>query len=369
MTSCSRASTPPPTGRDAGGCQPYARDDLDVTSSCFHDNANDTDIGFPAGFDVEKEVENDGGFDEGAFFDGDDPRGRLPPGRLTGVRWGMRLRAALVASTLAACQLDAAYDGTSFRCEQACPAGQACVGGVCRPGGAAALDAAALSAYAAEVLEDEPLLYLRLDETEGDVASDSSGAGRHGAYTSGAAHEPDGAFDTSGGAVHVDGVGGRVTVPDDEALRLNGDFTIEMWVKLDEMTNTFPGVVHKGGADETDSGFIIYYTEGGNQNLVLKRDGNDGNGVMGEPLTAEGYRHYVLTYDISEFTARWYVDGGQNVTYTETTWGENTNVTQLSFGRADEYGKQWLDEIAVYDTALAAERVQAHHDAATLTSN
>ena len=277
----------------------------------------------------------------------------------------MVIRVALAASILAACGFDADYGGTGYQCRDECPAGQSCVDGECRAGtdatdAAAGTPDAAGASYAAEVLADDPVLYLRLDETDGFVATDSSGFERDGTYQVGTTHDADGKI---GGAVHCDGVSGRVTVPDDEAMRLNGDWTIELWVKLDDDVNDFPGVVAKGGADESDTGFIVYYI-GDSRVLTLKRAGHDGIATMNEPLSTAGFRHYALVYDQSEAQATWYVDGIETDVFEGEDWPDNANSTQLSFGRGDEYGKQWLDEIALYEQPLTAERVAAHFAAA-----
>ena len=275
----------------------------------------------------------------------------------------MVLRVALAASLLAACGFDADFGGTDYMCRGECPEGQTCVGGVCRSGGTEPIDggpdAQQAIGYAAAVLADEPILYLRLDEVEGEVAMDSSGAGRHGTYQLGTSHDADGVV---GGAVHCDGVSGRITVPDDDALRLNGDWTIELWVKLDEVVNAFPGLVSKGGADEVDASYIIYYSA--DRIPVLKRAGTDGIGATAEPLSTSGYRYYALVYDQSEATATWYVDGDEAIARGDLTWPDNDNISNLSFGRGDQYGKQWLDEIAVYDVPLSADQVEAHVAAA-----
>lgn len=73
------------------------------------------------------------------------------------------LRPACVVVALGACSpVDADYAGTSFQCEEACPSGQECVDGRCRLPGDEVFDAApndaGPSAYALEVLADDPIL-------------------------------------------------------------------------------------------------------------------------------------------------------------------------------------------------------------------
>ena len=274
-------------------------------------------------------------------------------------------RVALAATMLAGCGLETDYGGTRYQCREECPEGLFCVDGACRgspddgDAGGGGADAA-LEGYAAAVMADEPILYLRLDETGGDLAMDSSGNERHGTYQVGTTHDADGAV---GGAVHCDGVSGRVTVPDDAAVRLNGDWTIEMWVKLDEIVGAYPGVVSKGGADELDTGFIVYYVDE-SRVLTLKRAGHDGIAIWSEPLSTVDFRHYVVAYDHTASTVTWYVDGTEAEVSPDQAWPENDDPALLSFGRGDEYGKQWLDEIALYDERLSSERVAAHFAAA-----
>ena len=94
-------------------------------------------------------------------------------------------------------------------------------------------DAGIPLAYRETVLADQPLVYLRLDDGE-SVAVDSSGNGRHGSYTGGVTPVATGALAEMNGAALFDGVDGVVVVPDDGALRLDGDFTIEVWARLAE---------------------------------------------------------------------------------------------------------------------------------------
>lgn len=197
------------------------------------------------------------------------------------------------------------------------------------------------------------------DELDGATAFDASAAGRHGTYIGGSVLGEPGAFASAGTSVHFDGFDGRVTVPDEEALRLNGDFSIEFWVRVDEFVNAFPGVFSKGGA-AGDNSYILYYSGAGNP--IYKR-ANVSLGAQRAPFPTDRFRHIVLTYDVALERLTWYADGAYDADMT-ITYPPNVQQTHLSIGRADDYGKQWMDEVAIYDTALSPARIAAHHDAA-----
>jgi hypothetical protein len=224
------------------------------------------------------------------------------------------------------------------------------------PDGAA--DAEGPLGYRETVLADQPVLFLRLDDV-GAMAVDSSGNGRHGSYAGGVTRGVAGALAEANGAALFDGVDGVVIVPDDGALRLEGDFTIEVWVRLAAQVHTYPGILYKGDAEPTGTGFIIYYATAFPE-LVYKRAGVDIRRTDGALVTTDDFRHYVVTYEATAETLRWYVDAALNMEYTAVAYAPNLDDTDLHLGRGDEHGNQILDEVALYDRALSEERIAAH---------
>ena len=278
----------------------------------------------------------------------------------------------LLGCALAGCQFQADHGGTSYLCGEGarCPDGQSCQDGVCRPpsvgdGGAAdgAPDEppdAGTAGYQAAVLADGPILYLRFEETGQLVAADSSGQARHGEYRGGVSREPAGVV---GAAARFDGVDGRVAVAHDEALNLEGDFSIELWARLDQAVNTYPGLLRKGDA-EAGTGYLVYYRSGQAHEPTFKRANLDGRMTEGAPVVPDRYQHYVVTYTAAETTLRWYVDGELDAAYADLTFPPNLDASELTIGRGDEYGSHLIDELALYDSALPAARIAAHHTAA-----
>jgi hypothetical protein len=265
----------------------------------------------------------------------------------------------IAALGLAGCKLGLDYGDSFTPCEgAACDAGSA---DDAAPE-ADADEAPTESAYATAVLADQPVLFLRFDEASGAVALDASGNQRDGVLSGGAVRQG-GAFAGSAGSLFFDGVDDLVTVPDDEALRLDGDFSIELWVRLDaSVTGTYPGLLTKGNA--TTKAYLLFYPAMG-RILALKRanltaaDFGDGT-----PLTAASYSHMVVTYDATATQVRWYKDGLLVHIVDDVLYPTNDDASDLRIGRGDEPGRDSIDEVALYPTALSPDRVLAHYDAA-----
>lgn len=215
----------------------------------------------------------------------------------------------------------------------------------------------AAATYSSSVLADSPLAYWRLGETSGTTAVDSSGH-VNGTYSGGVTLGQSGALPSDGDlSTLFNGSSGMVSVPDSAALRLNGAFTVEFWAKEKSFVNSWPGLVVKG-ASATASGYLIWY--GSNGAVHFKRNNVDLATPAGA-LTTTAWHYFAVTYDGS--TLRWYVDG-RSVASSAVALPTNTGTAALQLGRGDQYGNQYIDEVALYGTALSAARVTAHFSAA-----
>ncbi|MDQ1684890.1 MAG: hypothetical protein QOC82_1627 [Frankiaceae bacterium] len=211
--------------------------------------------------------------------------------------------------------------------------------------------------YASTVLADDPVAYFRLGETSGTTAADAS---QHttGTYSGGVALGQPGALHSdSNPAALFNGSTGLVTVRDSAALRLNGAFTVEFWAKLKSFMNSYPGLMVKGPS-ATANGYLIWYSSNGT--LHFKRNNVDVATPAGV-FTTTAYHHYAVSYDGT--TLRWYVDG-KAVASRAVTYPANNGTDPLQLGRGDNYGNQFLDEVAFYPSALTPTRVGAHFTAA-----
>lgn len=216
--------------------------------------------------------------------------------------------------------------------------------------------------YDTEVAADAPLAHWRLGETGGNTALDSSGHARDGSYVTAPGLGVPGAItgdaDTAVGFVET---GDRMTVADDNELRLNDDFSIEFWSKLNAYTNTYPGIFRKGSSASSGTGYAIFYNSDLRPNF--KRAGIQKKSSAAAALSTDSFRHYVVSYNAANETLKWFVDGALDKTYTSTVLPENIDPSSLQIGRGDHYGNHVIDEVALYATALPGARVAAHYDA------
>lgn len=283
----------------------------------------------------------------------------------------MWLRIAAVAAWgLVACRFDADLSGAEFACsaEEVCPDDLVCSAGRCvdparRPDAAVAGDAAAGSAYAAAVLADQPILYLRLDDQD-DAARDSSAAHLDGVYLGGVSHLPSGALAEDNGAAGFDGTDDQIAVPPSASLQLNGDFTIELFARAGSNDVAYPGVVRKGDPSFGGTGYLIYYAGTDVHKLVFKRDGMDNLEALKTPLSPVEFHHYALVFREADKTLTWYSDGVLDTAYDAIVFADDSDEGGVYLARGDSFGAEALDEIALYDRALDVDRITAHLAAA-----
>ncbi len=233
-----------------------------------------------------------------------------------------------------------------------------------RDGGSQPTNDAATSRYASVVLADRPLVYLRLGEAPGRIANDATGNGNSGALGSG----------------HVFGVPGVIVRDPDTALRLDGTtsgidlgkkfdfpgtqpYSLEIWAKVDLVDMTFRHFFQKaafpaGGRQSYGvfvwNGLFVYERVIGGTNLTVQLDANK---------IAGRWAHLVATYDGAFL--RTYIDGleaGKTADSRAAGAINQTLYAGCNTGFDNGVIKGDLDEVAVYDQALSAERVQIHYD-------
>jgi hypothetical protein len=206
------------------------------------------------------------------------------------------------------------------------------------------------------VLADDPLGYWRLGETSGSTATDSSGHGRNGAYVNGVGLGIAGALlGDSNTAASFDGVNDCVQVPNDTALRLNASWTIEFWARQISWKNSVPGILGKG-AGHTPHGYMVWADPSGS--LWFER--NNKKISTGSGALTSSFRYFVVSYDGSKL--RWYVNGVLKSSLS-ANFPPNNGTQPLTIGKANEFGNNALDEVAVYGNALTAAEIAAHYAA------
>jgi hypothetical protein len=219
-------------------------------------------------------------------------------------------------------------------------------------------EAGAAITYRDEVLADGPHAYWRLGETSGTVAGDQTAYQNTGTYLGGVSLGQPGAIsgdpDASAG---FDGANDTVRVPSSASLGPSNGISIEAWIN--PTSNVESTIVRKDLAyllrRSADGGAICRLWKGGSA-----RELSTAAGI----LSAGAWHHLVCTWDGATMTI--YVDGSARATLAVAS---PVDVTSTDVYLGSSYNSyNWLagriDEVAFYDRALTAARVQAHYTAA-----
>lgn len=193
--------------------------------------------------------------------------------------------------------------------------------------------------------------YWKFDEQTGSVAGDSSGFGRNGTLSGGAAfNTTDKAqIDDNRSVLSISSASGSVvTVPNAAGLNLTGSFTVAFWAKAGAGAQVrFLGM---RGAGCGVLGWEMGQDAGG-----LYFQGENETRQFGQSLPADTWTHVAATHAAG--TMRLYINGTQVATGPYTS----TNAVQgaLEFGHPGGCagGAFLLDETQVYSRELAAQDV------------
>jgi hypothetical protein len=220
-------------------------------------------------------------------------------------------------------------------------------------------DAGTATGYVSAVLADHPLVYFRLGEGSGIRAADSSGHGTDGVYLGDVKQRIPGAIagdtDTAVtfGTANGDAEKIRLIAPFDFANV--APFSLEAWVKPEAPGDgAFSEIIGRAGWS-----LFMQYDVG-----WVKFARNDADGGWDGPwytttLPRERFTHIVGTFDGA--TMHLYIDG-LDVGGAPSTRVVPSSTEPILIG---PHLPATLDEVAIYDYALAPERVRAHHRMAT----
>jgi hypothetical protein len=220
--------------------------------------------------------------------------------------------------------------------------------------------------YAAAVLADAPVAYYRLGEGPGStIAIDLALFANHGIYqrtpilgVPGLVNDTDTAVDCRNGEVYI---------PDAPHINfISQPFTIEAWINGNLVTPTNTRVFDKADAG-TGHGYALDLNMNfGTPNVRLTGSTNL-QVLLPAPLPSNTTHHLVAVAD-GMGTARIYVNG--------VLAGSGSYTNSLSYTGAAHIGvandgtahtDSVIDEVALYNHALSAERVLAHYQAGTGT--
>ena len=211
--------------------------------------------------------------------------------------------------------------------------------------------------YYDAVMADGPLGYWQFEETEG-LAVDSSGFERNGTYELGVIPGVAAGVPAIGGtAADFDGTSGYVSLPG--TWGGTAEATLEAWINSVEPD---PNVIQQMIAGHDPNTFAHFQVfSGGVSGFYV--DVGPAWVPLDLPLAmpTSVWRHFVMTGKSGE--SKLYVDGAEFSTNTQVfdLITESSNV-DISRGHVNtRWFNGLIDEVAIYDTALSAERIQAHY--------
>ncbi|WP_394845429.1 LamG domain-containing protein [Pendulispora brunnea] len=219
--------------------------------------------------------------------------------------------------------------------------------------------------YAAEVRTDRPVGYWRLGEPSGTASRDEI-AGNAGTYEQGVFLGAAGVVSNDTAARFDGQSGSRVRVGDVFDFSGKAPCTLEAWVKWDGGNAAYI-IAKKSAIDGT--GYLLLVNPSpvaSNQAIwIYTRTLGDRTDVVSYTTSVSTkFAHVVATFD--GMRGRIFYNGVEAASASFGLSILGTGAT-LSFGAnsgGDHAFKGSLDEIAIYDRALTADRIQAHYNAA-----
>jgi hypothetical protein len=218
--------------------------------------------------------------------------------------------------------------------------------------------------YSALIESDAPLAYYRVGEASGTSAADSSGHGNTGTYAgSGVTYAQAGAIsgDTNT-AVLFNGSTGKMTLPTSVNPE-TGSFTFECWIKVSAYPGGGTSILANYNTPSSNIGAGFGMNTSGQVNWTVVNGSGSFVSITSSAITTGVYHHLVGTYDGT--TSKFYFDGSLVGSTTTTFSANTTDAIQVGSSPYNDYHPGYVDEVAIYSTALSASRVTAHYNAAT----
>ena len=213
--------------------------------------------------------------------------------------------------------------------------------------------------YKELILSHNPISYWRLGEASGTVATDEK-AVNNGSYAGGHTKGAPGAI-AGNTAISFNGTTGYVLIPDASSLKINGDLTLALWVKVSN-NGAFCGLLSKGSNNEYELSAdfrgslgtnILGWRGGGNISVD-----NFFTGFLGS------WVHVAATVSGNALTV--YRNGTPLVSAALGARAVSTNnVNFASRAGAAFFAQALLDEVAIYNRALTAQEIASHYSAAS----
>ncbi len=221
--------------------------------------------------------------------------------------------------------------------------------------------APAIHPYVQAVLADGPSLYYRLEETSGSTVKDETG-NHPGTYLAGGTHGVPGAF--SGSLAFGQAKNGGIDPGDIFDFVGTVPFTLEAWFRPDAYDGEYRFLFHHEDLSDLRQNYGIYVQS--TSGLGFERHIDDSGRAAQTSLPAVGSWHHIVgVYDA--VALQLYVDGALVATAGDKRAAKDKQrPLRLGYGYTSGEGalRGTLDEVAIYEKALGADRIAAHYQAA-----
>lgn len=223
-----------------------------------------------------------------------------------------------------------------------------------------------VSRYRAAVIEDGPLLYLRLGESRGATAKDEIGT-TNGTYSSaGLTYGAPGALagDPDTAMTFKDG-SGRIDLPFSAEFDGLNPFSVEVWVRAAPANTTLGFVVDHEIHGSARRGWALRVGE----DISLERWASESTSrSIGNISPAAGSWHHVVgvftgTRQSLYLDGALFVEDGDNLAIPDVGTPYSIGHQSCDCNAENSFVGD-LDELAIYAKPLTAERISAHYAAA-----
>jgi autotransporter-associated beta strand protein len=220
--------------------------------------------------------------------------------------------------------------------------------------------------------------YWPFDENTGTVVTDTSGNpnNHNGAFATGA-ETPAWVPGRLGSAVNFTwqaannpAAGRRVIIPFHAELQLNGACTISYWYRPDAPfpAGTFPGIM-RIGSQSALTGANVGWGFFRQNNMVYKR-GNNQPGIFGN-MNLGQWNHLAFRYDGNTAAGATntiaFLNGVQVGFAAVNGWSNATATTVFELGRMDAFDQATLDDLALFNEAVAPSKIRSLYTVPTFT--
>jgi len=227
---------------------------------------------------------------------------------------------------------------------------------------AAGIGSADLTVHVAPAAAADPslVLHLKLDESSGTAASDSSGSANHATATGGLAWQP--AAGAITGAAGFNGTDSYLAVPDNASLDNTAAFTLSYWFRAETLGNNTGLVAKRVGLNDNNSyGFFL----GLDGKLSVDVNSSNNRFTSNTTFNSGTWYHIALVFDGSLAEAqrsKLFVNGVLDATAAETSTSVPNYASSLHIGVLAPGGNVFdglIDEVRFHRRALTGTEVAA----------